>query len=67
MNWAPPERLWPLLGVVAPAVAYVLAQRRRRLTAAKDATLEGGGSIGIGFAVPIERAGQVATSLIARG
>ncbi|MET0425541.1 MAG: trypsin-like peptidase domain-containing protein [Actinoplanes sp.] len=31
------------------------------------ATLEGGGSIGIGFAVPIERAGQVATSLIARG
>ena len=31
------------------------------------ATLEGGGSIGIGFAVPIERARQVADSLIARG
>jgi S1-C subfamily serine protease len=31
------------------------------------ATLEGGGSIGIGFAVPIERARQVATGIIARG
>jgi putative serine protease PepD len=31
------------------------------------ATLEGGGSIGIGFAVPIERARQVATTLIGRG
>jgi S1-C subfamily serine protease len=31
------------------------------------ATLEGGGSIGIGFAVPIERAEQVATGLISRG
>ncbi|MDY7086773.1 MAG: trypsin-like peptidase domain-containing protein [Actinomycetota bacterium] len=31
------------------------------------ATLEGGGSIGIGFAVPIEQARQVADSLIARG
>ncbi|MBU2669066.1 trypsin-like peptidase domain-containing protein [Actinoplanes bogorensis] len=31
------------------------------------ATMEGGGSIGIGFAVPIERARQVADSLIARG
>ncbi|WP_229074358.1 S1C family serine protease [Actinoplanes sp. DH11] len=31
------------------------------------ATLEGGGSIGIGFAVPIERARQVAAGLIGRG
>jgi len=31
------------------------------------ATLEGGGSIGIGFAVPIDRAAQVATTLIGRG
>jgi S1-C subfamily serine protease len=31
------------------------------------ATLEGGGSIGIGFAVPIERARQVASSLVGRG
>jgi S1-C subfamily serine protease len=31
------------------------------------ATLEGGGNIGIGFAVPIERARQVATNLISRG
>ncbi|MEV4350818.1 trypsin-like peptidase domain-containing protein, partial [Actinoplanes sp. NPDC049596] len=31
------------------------------------ATLEGGGSIGIGFAVPIARARQVATDLINRG
>ena len=31
------------------------------------ATLEGGGSIGIGFAVPIARARQVADNLIARG
>ena len=31
------------------------------------ATLEGGGSIGIGFAVPIERARQVAATLIGRG
>ncbi|MBG0565490.1 S1C family serine protease [Actinoplanes aureus] len=31
------------------------------------ATLEGGGNIGIGFAVPIERARQVATALIGRG
>jgi S1-C subfamily serine protease len=31
------------------------------------ATLEGGGSIGIGFAVPIERARQVAEGIIARG
>jgi S1-C subfamily serine protease len=31
------------------------------------ATLEGGGSIGIGFAVPIDRAQRVATTLIARG
>jgi S1-C subfamily serine protease len=31
------------------------------------ATLEGGGSIGIGFAVPIERAEQVAAGLISRG
>ena len=31
------------------------------------ATLEGGGSIGIGFAVPIDRAEQVATALIGRG
>jgi putative serine protease PepD len=31
------------------------------------ATLEGGGSIGIGFAVPIERARQVAADLISRG
>jgi len=31
------------------------------------ATLEGGGSIGIGFAVPIDRASQVATTLIGRG
>ena len=31
------------------------------------ATLEGGGSIGIGFAVPIDRAQQVAATLIGRG
>jgi S1-C subfamily serine protease len=31
------------------------------------ATLEGGGSIGIGFAVPIDRAQQVAATLIRRG
>ncbi|XVV15914.1 S1C family serine protease [Actinoplanes sp. CA-131856] len=31
------------------------------------ATLEGGGNIGIGFAVPIDRARQVATDLINRG
>jgi S1-C subfamily serine protease len=31
------------------------------------ATLEGGGSIGIGFAVPIDQAQQVATDLIGRG
>jgi S1-C subfamily serine protease len=31
------------------------------------ATLEGGGNIGIGFAVPIERAQQVARTLISRG
>ena len=31
------------------------------------ATLEGGGNIGIGFAVPIERAQQVARNLISRG
>ena len=31
------------------------------------ATLEGGGSIGIGFAVPIDQAQQVATNLIGRG
>ncbi|GIM90195.1 hypothetical protein Ato02nite_019880 [Paractinoplanes toevensis] len=31
------------------------------------ATMEGGGSIGIGFAVPIERARQVADGIIARG
>ncbi|MEU4420849.1 trypsin-like peptidase domain-containing protein [Actinoplanes sp. NPDC024001] len=31
------------------------------------ATLEGGGNIGIGFAVPIERARQVATDIIGRG
>ncbi|WP_328472689.1 trypsin-like peptidase domain-containing protein [Actinoplanes sp. NBC_00393] len=31
------------------------------------ATLEGGGSIGIGFAVPIERAREVAATLIGRG
>jgi putative serine protease PepD len=31
------------------------------------ATLDGGGSIGIGFAVPIDRARQVATTLIGRG
>lgn len=31
------------------------------------ATLEGGGSIGIGFAVPIDRARQVATTIISRG
>ncbi|MFI5894500.1 S1C family serine protease [Actinoplanes sp. NPDC051513] len=31
------------------------------------ATLEGGGSIGIGFAVPIERARQVTDDIIARG
>jgi S1-C subfamily serine protease len=31
------------------------------------ATLEGGGSIGIGFAVPIDRARQVAATLISRG
>ncbi|MER7332864.1 MULTISPECIES: trypsin-like peptidase domain-containing protein [unclassified Micromonospora] len=31
------------------------------------ATLEGGGSIGIGFAIPIERAAPVATGIIARG
>ncbi len=31
------------------------------------ATLEGGGSIGIGFAVPIDRAQQVATTIIGRG
>jgi S1-C subfamily serine protease len=31
------------------------------------ASLEGGGSIGIGFAVPIDRAQQVATTLIGRG
>ncbi len=31
------------------------------------ATLEGGGNIGIGFAIPIERAAQVAQRLIARG
>ncbi|TDC73329.1 trypsin-like serine protease [Micromonospora sp. KC606] len=30
------------------------------------ATLEGGGSIGIGFAIPVERAQRVAASLIAR-
>lgn len=31
------------------------------------ATIEGGGSIGIGFAVPIDRVRQVATTLIGRG
>ncbi|SCL20987.1 serine protease, S1-C subfamily, contains C-terminal PDZ domain [Micromonospora pallida] len=31
------------------------------------ATLEGGGSIGIGFAIPIERAARVAAGIIARG
>ncbi|GAA0265957.1 S1C family serine protease [Cryptosporangium japonicum] len=31
------------------------------------ATLEGSGSIGIGFAIPIDRARQVATTLISRG
>ncbi|MEU8817530.1 trypsin-like peptidase domain-containing protein [Actinoplanes sp. NPDC048796] len=31
------------------------------------ATLEGGGNIGIGFAVPVDRARQVATDLINRG
>jgi putative serine protease PepD len=31
------------------------------------ATLEGGGNIGIGFAVPIDRARQVAATLISRG
>ena len=31
------------------------------------ATLEGGGNIGIGFAVPIDQAQQVATDLIGRG
>ncbi len=31
------------------------------------ATLEGGGNIGIGFAVPIDRAREVATTLIGRG
>ncbi|PZG02463.1 S1C family serine protease [Micromonospora deserti] len=31
------------------------------------ATLEGGGSIGIGFAIPIERAARVAAGLIERG
>ncbi|WP_341716152.1 trypsin-like peptidase domain-containing protein [Micromonospora sp. FIMYZ51] len=31
------------------------------------ATLEGGGNIGIGFAIPIDRAAQVAQRLIARG
>ncbi|GIE97444.1 S1C family serine protease [Paractinoplanes rishiriensis] len=31
------------------------------------ASLDGGGSIGIGFAVPIDRAQQVATTLIGRG
>ncbi|MCA2217247.1 S1C family serine protease [Jidongwangia harbinensis] len=31
------------------------------------ATLEGGGSIGIGFAIPVERARQVADTLINRG
>ncbi|GIE29752.1 hypothetical protein Ait01nite_027970 [Actinoplanes italicus] len=31
------------------------------------ATLEGGGSIGIGFAVPIDRAGRVAAGIIGRG
>ncbi|MGN9809215.1 S1C family serine protease [Micromonospora sp. BQ11] len=31
------------------------------------ATLEGGGNIGIGFAIPIERAARVATGLIGRG
>jgi S1-C subfamily serine protease len=31
------------------------------------ATLEGGGSIGIGFAVPIDRAQQVAAAIISRG
>ncbi|GAA1651007.1 S1-C subfamily serine protease [Actinoplanes couchii] len=31
------------------------------------ATLEGGGSIGIGFAVPIDRARQVVTTIIGRG
>jgi S1-C subfamily serine protease len=31
------------------------------------ATLEGGGSIGIGFAVPIDRAQQVAATIIGRG
>ncbi|BCJ54605.1 hypothetical protein Asp14428_60800 [Actinoplanes sp. NBRC 14428] len=31
------------------------------------ATLEGGGSIGIGFAVPVEQARQVAATLIGRG
>ena len=31
------------------------------------ATLEGGGSIGIGFAVPIDQARQVANSIIGRG
>ncbi|WP_205752739.1 S1C family serine protease [Cryptosporangium phraense] len=31
------------------------------------ATLDGNGSIGIGFAIPIDRAAQVATTLIARG
>jgi hypothetical protein len=48
-----------------PVAAVVLLTGLTGLTAI--ATLEGGGSIGIGFAVPIDRARQVADGIIGRG
>ena len=40
MTWLSPERLWLLLGVVALAVAYVIAQRRRSKYAVRFTNLK---------------------------
>ncbi len=40
MTWLSPERLWLLLGVVALAVAYVIAQRRRSRYAVRFTNLK---------------------------
>ena len=40
MTWLSPERLWLLLGVVALAVAYVVAQRRRSRYAVRFTNLK---------------------------
>ncbi|MFI5894499.1 VWA domain-containing protein [Actinoplanes sp. NPDC051513] len=40
MNWLSPERLWLLTGVVALAVAYVIAQRRRSRYAVRFTNLK---------------------------